>query len=330
MKSPAVAVCAEFRVRADGSDDGRAAVEVGVSVVGFVVAWAAAAAAFSVSKGAALATDVVVAVFLVRLFVLQHDAGHGALFSTRAKNDLFGTLVCIPLLTPYLEWRKSHAIHHKISSQLDHRIFPDIYTVTLDEYRGFETWKKIAYRVFRHPLVIFGVVPAYFFFISCRIKGSMCPTLPRGRHLVNLWLTTVGATALFGGLGALIGFERMLWVWVPSQLLGGAVGFWLFYVGHQAEHTWWAHDDRWTYEEAGLKGATFFDLPRPLAWATAWVGIHHVHHLDPKVPCFRLREAHEALVDKGLFTSPVLSLGDGLRCTRLALWDEQEQRLVGF
>ncbi len=325
--SAALDICRRHRAK----DDARAAVEVAVTVAGLVVAWVVAASL--AVKGAVefvVVADVFVAVFLMRLFVLQHDAGHGALFSTRGRNDVFGVLACIPLLVPYLEWRKSHAIHHKISSQLEHRIFPDIYTVTVAEYASFSVLKKIAYRVFRNPLVLFGVVPVYFFFVSCRIKGSMCPTLPRGANLRNLWLTTTGALALYAGLAAVVGIERMLLVFLPAQVMAGAVGFWLFYVQHQMEHTYWAKDDVWSYEEAGLRGASYFDLSRPLAWATAWIGFHHVHHLDPLVPCYRLRAAHEELVAAGLFTAPPVTLVAGLRSTTLALWDEERGLLVGF
>lgn len=319
----ALAVCRRHRQR----NDARAAFEVAVTVAGLVAAWVVACAV-PVDPVGVVAADVFVAVFLVRLFVLQHDAGHGALFASRATNDLFGAVACVPLLVPYLEWRKSHAIHHKISSQLDHRIFPDIYTVTRAEYAAFSAIKRLAYRAFRHPLILFGVVPVYFFFVSCRIKGSMCPALPRGKNLVNLWLTTTGACLLYAGLAGVVGLERLLLVFLPAQVMAGAVGFWLFYVQHQMEHTYWAKDGAWTYERAGLEGASFFDLPRPLAWATAWIGFHHVHHLDPLVPCYRLRAAHEELKAAGLFTAPALSLLDGVQATRLALWDEEQQRLV--
>ena len=324
--SRALAVCRDHRAK----DDARAAVEVVVTVAFLVAAWAVAVA---VPAEFVVVADVVVAAALVRLFVLQHDAGHGALFSTRAKNDAFGTVACIPLLVPYLEWRKSHAIHHKISSQLDHRIFPDIYTVTTAEYALFPVWKKTAYRMFRHPLVLFGLVPAWFFFVSCRIKGSMCPTLPRGKNLANVWLTTVAAVALYAGIGAVVGVDRMLWVFVPAQLIAGGAGFFLFYVQHQMEYTFWAHDATWSYERAALQGSSFFDLPRPLAWLTGWIGFHHVHHLDPLVPCYRLRGAHDAhvdaLADDGVVV-PAVTLKDGLKATRLALWDEAQQRLVPF
>lgn len=325
--SAALAICKRHR----GKDDARAACEVGVTVAFFVAAWAVAVAVAVVDNVVAVfVADVFVAAGLIRLFVLQHDAGHGALFSTRAKNDVFGALVCIPMLVPYLEWRKSHAIHHKISSQLDHRIFPDIYVLTRAEYSTSSIAKKLAYRVFRHPLVLFGVVPVYFFFVSCRIKGSMCPTLPRGAHLRNLLLTTAGAIALYAGIGALIGWQHMLLIFLPAQVMAGSFGFWLFYVQHQMEDTWWAHDGQWSYERAGLQGASFFDLPAPLAWATAWIGLHHVHHLDPLVPCWKLRAAHQELVDNGLFTAPRVGLWDGVKSVRLALWDEDQQKLVGF
>ena len=311
-------------------DDARATREVAVTVAGLLLSWTTAAALFDVGVVAVLAADVVVAAFLMRLFVLQHDAGHGALFSTRARNDGFGVVACVPLLVPYLEWRKSHAIHHRISSQLDHRIFPDIYTLTLAEFRELPTLKRWAYRAFRHPLVIFGVVPLYFFFVSCRIKGSMCPTLPRGKNLANLMATTTAALLLYAGLSWLIGVERTLWVFLPSQAIAGSIGFWLFYVQHQAEHTWWARDGAWTYEKAGLQGSSFLDLPRPLAWVTAWIGFHHVHHLDPRIPCWRLPAAHEDLSAAGVFVGPRLSLLDGCKTVRLRLWDEDQQRMVAF
>ncbi|MDP2342466.1 MAG: fatty acid desaturase [Deltaproteobacteria bacterium] len=319
-------ICARHRV----ADDVRARQEVLLTVIPLALAWIAAVALYDISKVAVVAVDVVVAGFLMRLFVLQHDAGHGALFATRESNDRFGMVACVPLLVPYLEWRKSHAIHHKISSQLDHRIFPDIYTFTLAEYRAFPLWKKIAYRVFRHPLILFGVIPLYFFFVSCRIKGSMCPTLPRGRNLANLMATTTTATLMLVGLCWALGPGRVLLVFLPAQFIAGALGFWLFYVQHQAEYTFWARDSEWSYEKAALQGSSFLDLSPPLAWLTGWVGFHHVHHLDPRIPCWRLRDVHHDLVAAGVFTAPRLSGVDGLRTMQLTLWDEKRNRMVPF
>ena len=323
--SPSLQICARYR----DADDARAWREVLLTIIPLLLAWIGAGLLVDVSVVAVVAADVVVALFLMRLFVLQHDAGHGALFETRRQNDRFGVVACVPLLVPYLEWRKSHAIHHRISSRLDQRIFPDIYTVTTAEYRGFSTLRKIAYRAFRHPLVLFGVVPIYFFFVSCRIKGSMCPGLPRGKHRHNLLATTTAAALLLLLLCHVFGAARVLLVFLPSQIFAGAMGFWLFYVQHQAEYTWWARDDAWTYEEAGLRGSSFLDLSPPLAWLTAWIGHHHVHHLDPRIPCWRLPEAHKALQAAGVVV-PKLSLWDGLRTPGRALWDEEHERLVPF
>ena len=220
--------------------------------------------------------------FLVRLFMIQHDCGHGAFFHRRRTNDWVGRVLGVLTLTPYDFWRRTHAVHHSTSGNLDRRGMGDIDTLTVQEYLARSPLGRLRYRFYRHPLVMFGIGPAYLFIVQHRLPVGLM------REGWQPWLSTMATNAAIGGIVAtmiwLIGVGPFLLVHLPVMLLAASVGVWLFYVQHQFEHTVWAHDEAWNLQEVALHGSSHYALPPLLRWFTANIGVHHIHHLCSRIP----------------------------------------------
>jgi acyl-lipid omega-6 desaturase (Delta-12 desaturase) len=286
-----------------------------------------AAMAWGVDQGAwlALLLALPAAGLLVRLFMFQHDCGHGAFFRSRWANDLVGRAIGVLTLTPYQYWRRQHAMHHATSGNLDRRGAGDISTLTVREYLSRSFLGRLAYRAYRHPLVLFGVGPAYQFLIRHRI--------PTGHPLREWrdWLSIVGTNLVIAVIVLLafkLGAAALLLGYLPVMLVAASVGIWLFYVQHQFEHAYWETETRWSFEAAALRGCSFYDLPGLLRWTTAHIGLHHIHHLSSRVPNYRLRECFAQ--NPALQQVQRLTLWSSLRCVRLSLWDEDNSRMVPF
>ena len=268
----------------------------------------------------------VAAVFLVRLFMLQHDCGHGSFFPSRWANDVLGWVLGVLTLTPYTYWRSSHAAHHATTGNLDRRGIGDLTTLTLAEYAALPRRRRLMYRLYRHPLVMFGAGPAWMFLIRQRI-----PTGNPRRHWRD-WLSIVGTDAALAALLATLvltlGITPVLLAFLPVVLLAATIGIWLFYVQHQFENAYWEPRPQWDFYAAALQGASFYDLPPALHWLTANIGFHHIHHLASKIPNYRLHECHRA--NPALQTAPRLTLRESFRCARLALWDSEGRKMVSF
>jgi acyl-lipid omega-6 desaturase (Delta-12 desaturase) len=264
--------------------------------------------------------------FLLRLFMIQHDCGHGAFFRRRLANDWVGRVLGVLTLTPYDYWQQTHAVHHATSGNLDRRGVGDVDTLTVNEYRARSTWGRLVYRLYRHPLVMFGLGPAYLFVLRHRLPFG----LTRGgwRPWVSVMATNLAIAAIAALLVWLIGIGSFLLVHVPIMLLAASVGVWLFYVQHQFEETSWDNDPEWSAQAAALHGSSHYDLPAVLRWFTANIGMHHVHHLSSRIPYYRLPRVlrdHPELRDISR-----LSLLESFRCVRFVLWDENRRRLVSF
>jgi omega-6 fatty acid desaturase (delta-12 desaturase) len=263
---------------------------------------------------------------LVRLFMFQHDCGHGSFFPARWANNLLGGLIGVLTLTPYTAWRGEHAVHHASMGNLDRRGVGDVTTLTLPEFLALSKIRQLGYRLYRHPLVLFGLGPFYLFFIANRIP----PGAPRRNW--RAWLSVLGTNAaLLAGLGGLwlvFGLWPVLLVWLPVALFGAIAGVWLFYIQHQFPETYWEQQSDWDFQAAAMKGASFYDLPRPLHWVTGNIGYHHIHHLSSKIPNYRLRQCH--LENPALRDAPRLTLRQSFACARLVLWDFDKRRLVSF
>ncbi|WP_421693894.1 fatty acid desaturase [Aestuariivirga sp.] len=266
------------------------------------------------------------AAFLVRLFIIQHDCGHGAMFSSRRANDWTGRVLGVITLTPYDMWRYSHARHHAGSGHLDKRGIGDISTLTVREYLNLSPLKRFGYRIYRHPLVMFGIGPAYLFLGQHRLpvgamKAGLMPWVSTGG--TNAGILVASALLIWG-----LGWMSFLAVHLPVMLLGASIGVWLFYVQHQFEDTSWEQDEGWSQASAAVHGSSFYELPRPLMWITGNIGIHHLHHLSSRIPFYRLSQALDACPE--LKAVGRLTLKESLGCVRLTLWDEGKKRLVPF
>ncbi len=305
----------------------RSILEIAITAAPFAALWALAWAAVHFGYWQLLAALWILAAgFLVRLFMIQHDCGHGAFFRHRRVNDWVGRIVGVFTFTPYDTWRQAHAIHHTCAGHLERRGIGDIDTLTVREFQALSFWGRLRYRLYRHPLVMFGLGPAYLFILRHRLPAD------RIRQNLSGWTSTMATNLAIAGIALpliwLIGIGPFVLVQLPITLLAGSIGVWLFYVQHQFEQTSWAHEGDWNLREAALHGSSHYDLPGVLRWLTANIGVHHVHHLCSRIPYYRLPRVlhdHPELKDVGRLT-----LVESFRCVRLVLWDESKQRMVSF
>lgn len=302
----------------------RSLIELALTIVPFALIWAAAGVTASISPWVALGLSILNAAFLVRLFAIQHDCGHGAFFPQRSANTWVGRALGVLTLTPYDVWRHGHSIHHATSGNLDKRGIGDIHTMTLREYRALSGWQRFLYRLYRHPAVLLGVFPTYVFVFQNRVPIRFM------RSGWKYWISamaTNAAIALCIGAGIYtLGFWPFLLVYLPTVLVAATIGIWMFYVQHQFEETSWEEAGDWRLHDAALHGSSYYVLPGVLRWLTANLGIHHVHHLNSRIPFYRLPDVlrdHPALADIGRLT-----LRQSFACLKLRLWDERERRLV--
>jgi omega-6 fatty acid desaturase (delta-12 desaturase) len=263
---------------------------------------------------------------LVRLFAIQHDCGHGSFFRSRRANDGLGRIIGVLTLTPYEFWRRSHASHHATSGNLDRRGIGDVALLTVREYRALPGFARLRYRLYRHPVVMFGIGPTYQFLLAHRVAAGYSM---RDRAV---WGSVLGTNLVIAAIltlaGFTIGLGTFLLAYLPVAIGAASIGVWLFYVQHQFEEAYWATSADWSHRAAALDGCSFYDLPRLLHWATGSIGFHHIHHLSSKVPNYRLRACHDSHPD--LRAAKRLTILESLRCARLALWDEDQRRMVPF
>jgi omega-6 fatty acid desaturase (delta-12 desaturase) len=262
--------------------------------------------------------------FLLRTFIMFHDCTHGALLRSRRANAYVGAFLGLLVLAPFSRWRHDHAVHHATSGDLERRGVGDVPTLTVAEYWARPWRGRLAYRAFRHPIVMFGLGP-----IVAMMIGPRVPTRAQRPQMRRSVIRTDLAIALVaGGLCWWIGWSAFLLVWAPPALLAGAAGIWLFYVQHQFEDAYWQHSEGWDYADAALQGSSYLKLPRVLQFFTGNIGLHHVHHLNARIPNYNLQAAHDEC--DALHGVPELSLLDGVRAVRLKLWDEDSRKLVTF
>ena len=326
QKLPDIRALPQLLARYREPDSARAVLELVITAVPFLLIWVVIQSAFSHGYWLGLLLEVPAAGLLVRLFMIQHDCGHGSFFRSRVMNDWVGRTLGVVTLTPYDYWRYSHARHHANSGNLDHRGLGDIDTLTVDEFLARPRGGRLQYRLYRHPMVMFGVGPAYLFILKHRLPVG------RMRGGWKPWLSTMGTNAAIAVLVAavvrLVGYGPFLIVHLPILILAASIGVWLFYVQHQFEDTYWSHDQGWSFHEAALHGSSHYHLPVVLRWFTANIGIHHIHHLCSRIPCYRLPEVlrdYPQLAGVGRMT-----LLPSLRSVRLVLWDEEQLQLVSF
>jgi omega-6 fatty acid desaturase (delta-12 desaturase) len=262
--------------------------------------------------------------FLVRVFIIFHDCGHGSYLPSKHANDLVGFLTGILTFTPYYHWRWEHAIHHASSGHLDKRGTGDVWTLTVQEYIEASRWKKFAYRLARNPVILFGIAPLFLFMLRQRFPSAEANT--RERH--SVYMMNIAILAMAVGLSAAFGFEAYLLIQLIVVGVAGGAGVWLFYVQHQFEGVYWERSESWDFTKAALEGSSFYKLPKVLQWFSGNIGFHHIHHLSARIPNYNLERCHKA--DPLFQQVKPVTLFSSFKALTFRLWDEQRRKLVGY
>ena len=302
----------------------RSLIDVATSVVPYLILWVVIYRTLDVAPLLSVVLMLFAGGFLVRTFIVFHDCAHGSLFASKRANRWVGRFAGLLVLVPYARWRHDHAVHHATSGDLERRGVGDIVTLTVSEYHARSPRGRLAYRLNRNPLIMFGVGPIVAMIIGPRIASRA--QRPRMRH--SVLLTDLVLVVIAAALGLWLAPGRLLASWAPPAMLAGSVGIWLFYVQHQFEDAFWKCSEEWSYADAALQGSSYLRLPRVLQFFTGNIGLHHVHHLNARIPNYNLERAHR---ENAVFRDvPTLSLLDGLRAVNLKLWDENAGKLVSF
>lgn len=304
----------------------RSLFELVATLTPFLALWVLAWMALSVSPWLALALAAANGLFLVRIFIIQHDCGHGAFLKNRQAQDWVGRVLGVLTLTPYAVWRRTHSIHHAHHGDLDHRGIGDVLTLTIAEYRARSAFGRFLYRLYRHPFILFVLGPSYLFILQNRLPFGLMKSGWR------YWTSAMGTNAMIGiALGLIVWFGGLLpvlLIFLPTSVIAATIGVWLFYVQHQFEETHWSKGEDWQLHNAALEGSSHYVLPQPLRWLSGNIGIHHVHHLYSRIPFYRLTEVIREHRD--LAEAQRLTIRESLATVKLNLWDEGQGRLMSF
>lgn len=300
--------------------------EIAWTFIPFIMFWLAAWYSFAISPALSVALCVPSAFFLVRLFAIQHDCGHGAFFRSKGLNDWVGRFLGVLTLTPYDVWRQAHILHHAGSGNLDKRGIGDIKTLTISEYEARGFWGKLIYRIYRNPVIMFVVGPAYIFLLDNRLPWNFFKA--GAKYWISAMGTNLGILVIAAILTYAMGPAAFFTIFLCTTAMAAAIGVWLFYIQHQFEETVWDNGEEWQLHEAALYGSSHYDLPVMFRWLTANIGIHHVHHLYSKIPFYRLTRVLKD--NPPLAEIRRLTFVQSLKCINLQLWDEDNRKLVSF
>jgi len=320
------ALAARLTARYAAPDRRRSLWQLASSFAPYVLIWVLMIESLAYSYWLTLALSIPAAGFLIRIFIVQHDCGHGSLFRSRRVNDRVGGFCGLFTLTPYRHWRRQHNVHHAHAGKLERRGLHYVPTLTVKEYLDASAWMRLRYRLFRHPSVLFGVVPPLYFLVLNRFNyGTPAEWSVERRSVYRTNLALAGG---YAALGAVIGARELAAIGIPVLFTASIAGFWLFYVQHEFENTYFAREAEWDYFAAALRGSSYYKLPRLLQWFTGNIGLHHVHHLAPRIPNYNLQRCH----DENRLLQQVAPLGvrRSLSAASLRLWDEKRRKLVGF
>ncbi len=274
--------------------------------------------------GIVLLLSIVAAGLQVRIFIMFHDCCHGSFFRSHVANTVLGTIAGVMTFTPFKDWRQAHNMHHATSGDLDRRGVGDVTTMTVEEYRAAPLMRRLRYRAYRHPLVMFVLGPVWVFLVSFRFF----PKNAKRPERISILITNVSIAAVACAASWTIGLRTYLLIQLPILLISGAAGIWLFYVQHQFEKDYWARHEVWDPLRAALQGSSFYKLPKILQWFSGNIGLHHIHHIRPRIPNYNLQRCLDAI--PALQAVEPLTLWRSLRSLRFRLWDEAGQKMVGF
>ncbi len=305
-------------------DVGLAVRDLATSVLPFLALVAAMYALLQVSYLLVLVLAVPLAGFMLRTFIVFHDCAHGSFLRNRRVNQWVGIVCSILVFAPFHSWRYEHAVHHATAGDLDQRGMGDVDTITVAEYRGRSRLGRLEYRIMRNPFVLLTLGPLW----ALMVEPRFIPRWARPRFARQIIATDIALVVLVGALVVLFGWEAVLLVQLPAAMLAGAAGVWLFYVQHQFEDVYWQRHDSWNFQHSALRGSSYLKLPQILQFFTGNIGLHHIHHLHPRIPNYNLQRAQDE--NPVLDEVPTLTLWGGIRALRLKLYDEQRGRLVTF
>jgi acyl-lipid omega-6 desaturase (Delta-12 desaturase) len=276
-----------------------------------------------------LALSVVAAGFLMRIFIIQHDCGHTSFFKSRKLNDLTGFVCGVFTFTPYEFWRTGHAMHHATSGDLDNRGFGDVQTKTVKEYVAASPWERFKYRMYRNPFVMLGIGPLFVFVITQRTPFAY-RTASTKKGARGIIYTDIGILTIITMVSLLVGFKNYLLIQFPIAIVGATAAVFLFFMQHNFEDTYWRAHPEWDYTQAALQGSSYYQMPRIFQWFTGNIGLHHIHHLSPRIPNYLLEKCHNE--NPEFQNVPTLTFRESLKIlsSRLALWDENQQKLISF
>jgi len=301
----------------------RALWQVANTFIPYVLLWYLMYLSLSVSWWLTVPLAVLAGAFLVRIFIIFHDCGHGSFFQSKRANDGLGLLAGALTFTPYYQWRWEHAIHHGTAGHLDKRGKGDVWTMTVQEYLESSRWKRLAYRIVRNPLILLLVAPLVLFVVIQRI-----PTTQGRRERHSVWWMNLVVACVVVMMSLIYGIKAYLLIQLIVTMVAGAGGVWMFYVQHQFEDVYWERGDDWDYTSAALQGSSFYKLPGVLQWFSGNIGFHHVHHLSPRIPNYNLQTCHDAMP---LFKQvKPITLSASMKTLALRLWDEKTKKLIGY
>jgi acyl-lipid omega-6 desaturase (Delta-12 desaturase) len=290
----------------------------------FSILWFLMFESLSLSYWITLGLSLPAAGMLVRLFIIYHDCTHGSFFKSRRLRNFIGLLIGVLTFTPYFSWSHNHIIHHETAGNLDKRGIGDVWTLTVDEYRASTLWNKIVYRFYRNPITMFLVGPLYVFLIGNRFtKKGMDKTARMG-----VYITNAGLLVFAVGMSLLIGVKAYLMIQLPVIYISGILGFWLFYVQHQFDPSYWTRSDTWDYKRVAMEGSSFYKLPRILQFFTGNIGYHHIHHLSPLIPNYNLAKCHR---ENPMFHKiKPLTFWQSFRAMSFRVWNEETREMISF
>lgn len=304
-------------------DTRRSLWQVANTLIPYFVLWYLMIRSVEVSYWLTLGLSVITAGFLMRVFIIFHDCGHGSFFKSQKANDFLGTITALLNFTPYQRWKHDHAIHHATAGDLDRRGTGDVYTMTVKEYLAASWWKKVGYRIMRNPFALLGVGPLLVFVVTQRIP---LPSQGR-REKASVWWTNFALAGIIALMCWLVGWQTYVLVQLPVIFISSTLGIWLFYVQHNFDPSYWDHHEGWEFVKAGLQGSSFYKLPAILQWFSGNIGFHHIHHLSSKIPNYNLPQCY---YENQLFHVKPLTFFASLKSLSLRLYDEEQKMMVGW